>query len=113
MKILILGDLMGNSGKKAIKENLKKIIKDRKIDFTIVNGENAAEDGKGITKDIAEELFNFGVDAITSGNQTPKFLPSFTLLIDINLFYQYHLQYNLLQRSSLLYLFFQHLIYFV
>jgi len=68
MKILILGDLMGNSGKKAIQENLNKIIKDNKIDFTIINGENAAEDGKGITKDIAEELFNLGVDVITSGN---------------------------------------------
>ena len=68
MKILILGDLMGNSGKKAIQEHLRKIIKDKKIDFTIINGENAAEDGKGITKDITEELFNLGVDVITSGN---------------------------------------------
>ena len=68
MKILILGDLMGNSGKKAIQENLSKIIKDKKIDFTIINGENAAEDGKGITKDIAEELLYLGVDVITSGN---------------------------------------------
>ena len=68
MKILILGDLMGNSGKKTIQENLSKIIKDKKIDFTIVNGENAAEDGRGITKDIADELFNLGVDVITSGN---------------------------------------------
>ena len=68
MKILILGDLMGNSGKKAIQENLNKIIKNKEIDFTIVNGENAAEDGKGITKNIAEELFYLGVDVITSGN---------------------------------------------
>ena len=68
MKILILGDIMGNSGKKTIQENLSKIIKDKKIDFTIVNGENAAEDGRGITKDIAGELFNLGVDVITSGN---------------------------------------------
>ena len=68
MKILILGDLMGNSGKKAIRENLNNIIKDKNIDFTILNGENAAEDGKGITKDIAEELFRLGVDVITSGN---------------------------------------------
>ena len=68
MKILILGDIMGNSGKKAMQENLNKIIKDKKIDFTIVNGENAAEDGKGITKDIAEELIKLGVDVITSGN---------------------------------------------
>ena len=68
MKLLILGDLMGNSGKKALEKNLSKIIRDKKIDFTILNGENAAEDGKGITKDITSELFNFGVDVITSGN---------------------------------------------
>ena len=59
---------MGNSGKKRIQENLNKIIKDKNIDFTILNGENAAEDGKGITKNIADELFNLGVDVITSGN---------------------------------------------
>ena len=68
MKILILGDLMGNSGKKALQENLSKIIKNKKIDFTVINGENAAEDGKGITKDIADELLDLGVDVITSGN---------------------------------------------
>ena len=68
MKILILGDLMGKSGKKAIQENLSQIIKDKKIDFTIVNGENAADDGKGITEDIIKELFALGVDVITSGN---------------------------------------------
>ena len=68
MKILILGDIMGNSGVEQLNESLNKIIKDKKIDFTIVNGENAAEDGKGITKDIAKKLFNLGVDVITSGN---------------------------------------------
>ena len=68
MKLLILGDLMGNSGMKALEQNLNKIVKDQNIDFTILNGENAADDGKGITKDIADELFNLGVDVITSGN---------------------------------------------
>ena len=68
MKILILGDLMGNSGRKALQENLSKIIEERSIDFTILNGENAAEDGKGITKNITDELFKLGVDVITSGN---------------------------------------------
>jgi metallophosphoesterase (TIGR00282 family) len=68
MKILILGDVMGNSGVEHLKKNLNKIIEDKKINFTIVNGENAAEDGKGITKDIAEKLFDIGVDVITSGN---------------------------------------------
>ena len=68
MNILILGDVMGNSGCKVLKENIKDIIEEKKIDFTVVNGENAAEDGKGITKEIADEFFNSGVNVITSGN---------------------------------------------
>ena len=68
MKILILGDVMGIPGRKAIKKNLAKIINDNEINFTIVNGENAADDGRGITRAIAEEFFSLGVDVITSGN---------------------------------------------
>ena len=68
MKILILGDVMGPSGRKAIKNNLKRVIKENEINFTVINGENAADNGRGITKEIAEELFNLGVDVITSGN---------------------------------------------
>ena len=68
MKILILGDVVGSSGVDKLKENLNKIIQDKKIDFTIINGENAAEAGKGITKDVAQKLFSIGVDVITSGN---------------------------------------------
>ena len=59
---------MGPSGRKALKANLPKIIKENKISFSIINGENAADDGKGITKEIAEELFSLGIDVITSGN---------------------------------------------
>ena len=54
MKILILGDVMGPSGRKAIKNNLKRIIKENEISFTVINGENAADNGRGITKEIAE-----------------------------------------------------------
>ena len=68
MKILILGDIMGESGRAALKKNLKKIIKDNEIKFSVINGENAADDGKGITNKIAIELFSQGVDVITSGN---------------------------------------------
>jgi 2',3'-cyclic-nucleotide 2'-phosphodiesterase len=68
MKILILGDVMGNSGRSAIKNNLKKIIDENQINFTIINGENSADDGRGITKSIADEFFLLGVDVITSGN---------------------------------------------
>jgi calcineurin-like phosphoesterase len=68
MKILVLGDVMGVSGRKALRNNLNKIINENKIDFTIINGENAADDGRGITNLIAEEFFSNGVDVITSGN---------------------------------------------
>ncbi len=68
MKILVLGDIMGLSGRKALKKNLSSIIEKNKINFSVINGENAADDGKGITKDIADEIFSYGIDVITSGN---------------------------------------------
>ena len=68
MKLLVLGDVFGPPGVKAIKEKLPKIIKEKKIDFVIVNGENAGDKGVGITKKITEIFFNAGADVITSGN---------------------------------------------
>ena len=68
MNILILGDIVGPSGRKALIEKLPNLIKKKKIDFVIVNGENAADPGVGITKKNAEEFFNAGTDVITSGN---------------------------------------------
>ena len=68
MNILILGDVVGPAGVKAIKEKLPKIIKEKKIDFVIVNGENAADSGRGITKKIFEDFLKAGVDVITTGN---------------------------------------------
>ena len=68
MKILVLGDVMGASGRNALNNKLPQIIKNNEIDFVIVNGENSADDGRGITQEIAEEFFKIGVDVITSGN---------------------------------------------
>ena len=68
MNLLILGDIMGASGRVALSNNLPKIIKTNKIDFVIVNGENASDDGRGITQEITEDFFKIGVDVITSGN---------------------------------------------
>ena len=68
MKILILGDIMGPAGREALKNYLGDLIKKESLDFVIVNGENAADDGLGITKSIANDFFNYGVDVITSGN---------------------------------------------
>jgi len=68
MKILFLGDVIGPSGCKSVKNYLPQIKKKNKIDFVIANGENAADSGVGITEKITEDLFNSGVDVITSGN---------------------------------------------
>ena len=68
MRILFLGDVVGQTGCNAIKKNLQKIIKQENIDFTIVNGENAADEGVGITQNILDEFLSCGVDVITSGN---------------------------------------------
>tara|TARA_S200000501_G_scaffold278729_1_gene262649 strand:+ start:1196 stop:2002 length:807 start_codon:yes stop_codon:yes gene_type:complete len=68
MKILVLGDVMGLSGRNALSQKLPKLITNDKIDFVVVNGENSADDGRGITQNIAEEFFKIGVDVITSGN---------------------------------------------
>ena len=68
MRILLLGDVCGPAGMQIIKLKLKKIIDEKKIDFTIANGENAADNGKGITKKNFKELIESGVDVITSGN---------------------------------------------
>ena len=68
MKILVLGDVMGASGRNVLNKKLPQIIIKNEIDFVIVNGENSADDGRGITQEIAKEFFKIGVDVITSGN---------------------------------------------
>ena len=68
MKILFLGDIVGVSGFNAIKQHLPNIIQEQNIDFVVVNGENAAKEGVGITENITDELLKSGVDVITTGN---------------------------------------------
>ncbi len=68
MNILLLGDIVGPSGRKAITEKLPHIIKKKKINFVIVNGENAADPGVGITKKNVEDFLTSGADVITTGN---------------------------------------------
>ena len=60
MRILFLGDVVGNSGCSKIMSNLLDQIKIHKIDFVIVNAENAAETGVGLTKEICEDFFKCG-----------------------------------------------------
>ena len=68
MNILILGDIVGPSGREALITKLPNLIKKKKIDFVIINGENAADPGVGITKKNTEEFFKAGTDVITTGN---------------------------------------------
>ena len=68
MKILFLGDIVGDAGCSKIMNNLLNQIKINKIDFVIVNGENAATAGVGLTKEICEDFFKCGVNVITTGN---------------------------------------------
>lgn len=67
MRILMIGDIVGKPGRRAILENLSYLRTELNIDLVIANGENAAS-GHGITKDIAKQLFAAGVDVFTMGN---------------------------------------------
>jgi metallophosphoesterase (TIGR00282 family) len=67
LRILLCGDVVGRSGRAVVTGNLPKLRRELTLDFVIVNGENAAA-GFGITDKICRELYDAGVDAITTGN---------------------------------------------
>ena len=67
MRFLFLGDVVGRSGRKAVVDQLPSLRRDLKLDFVVVNGENAAG-GFGITEQIFEDLIDAGADAVTLGN---------------------------------------------
>jgi metallophosphoesterase (TIGR00282 family) len=67
MKLLFIGDIVGKSGRKAVKELLPLLVSEYSPDIVIANGENAAN-GFGVTARIAQELFDLGIDVLTSGN---------------------------------------------
>ena len=69
MKILAVGDLIGNSGVQKLKKELPAIRQNENIDFIIVNGENAGE-GMGITEKNFNDILSLNVDVITMGNHT-------------------------------------------
>ncbi len=67
MRILAIGDIIGKPGRDAVKEILPGLCAEHNIDLVVGNGENAAG-GLGLTPRIADELFDSGIDVITSGN---------------------------------------------
>lgn len=69
MKILAIGDIVGENAVKRIEKELPKIKQEFKIDFVIANGENAAK-ARGINKELFERIINAGVNVVTMGNHT-------------------------------------------
>ncbi len=81
VRILFLGDVFAQPGRKALKEMLSLLISQYKIDFTIANGENIAG-GSGITHDSVRELYNAGVQCVTTGNHVWRQKEGHSLLDD-------------------------------
>ena len=69
MNILAVGDIVGQVGVKELQKRLPKLKEEYKIDFCIVNGENAAE-GMGITENLFNDILHAGADMVTMGNHT-------------------------------------------
>ncbi|WP_203232084.1 TIGR00282 family metallophosphoesterase [Paenibacillus pinistramenti] len=69
MKVLFIGDIVGQTGRKALKESLPQLKSKYNPDIIIANGENAAS-GRGITASIAKEFFDWGIHGLTMGNHT-------------------------------------------
>src|SRR5437868_14108429 len=67
MRILFIGDIVGRSGRAVVLERLPGLVRDWKLDFVIINGENAAG-GFGITEAIYQDLIDAGADVVTLGN---------------------------------------------
>ena len=67
MHILFIGDIFGRPGRTIVREKLPELVKQHSIDLVIANGENAAA-GFGITPPLAEELFELGIEVLTTGN---------------------------------------------
>src|SRR5579884_651009 len=67
VKLLFIGDIFGHAGRRIVADHLDDIRTSNGIDVVIANGENSAA-GFGITPGVADDLFGYGVDVMTSGN---------------------------------------------
>ena len=80
MNILFIGDVVGKPGREVIKKLLPGLKKEYNLQFVIANAENAAG-GSGITEPVAGELFDAGVDCLTSGDHIWKKREIFAYII--------------------------------
>ena len=67
LKILFIGDIIGRPGRQLVRDVLPRLIDQHMIDLVVANGENAAA-GFGLTPDVVAELFDLGIDVLTTGN---------------------------------------------
>jgi len=67
MKLLFIGDIVGRPGRDLVRLGLKGLARAHEVDLVVANGENAAA-GFGITREIGDQLFGYGIDVMTSGN---------------------------------------------
>ena len=67
LRVLAIGDVVGRPGRRAVRELVPELRKDRAIDFVVANAENAAG-GSGLTLDTAREILDSGVDVLTTGD---------------------------------------------
>jgi metallophosphoesterase (TIGR00282 family) len=77
MQILFLGDIVGRGARRAIRRTLRRLRNEESLEFVVANGENASG-GRGLDPDAADELFDSGIDVLTTGNhvwQHDRLLP--------------------------------------
>ena len=67
MNILFVGDIFGSAGRRIVREHIGHVREAHRVELTIINVENAAG-GFGVTPPIAEEIFDWGADVLTTGN---------------------------------------------
>jgi len=67
IRILFIGDIVGRPGRDLVRQGLRGLVDYHRIDFVIANAENAAA-GFGITREIGDQLLDWGIDVMTSGN---------------------------------------------
>ena len=79
MKVLFIGDIVGKPGRRALHSFLRRAQEEHDVMLTIANGENSAG-GFGITPSVADELFQSGIDVITTGNHVWDKREALTLL---------------------------------
>src|SRR5438128_1603555 len=71
LRILALGDIVGRPGRTVVHQKLPELIRSRKIDLVVANGENIAG-GSGITANLLHKLRSYGVDVVTLGDHAYK-----------------------------------------